>query len=175
MRLEDNGNHQIEERDYNETFSPVVKFLYRIDSIDYNFKRMEISLDRYWKCISAWKELLWKLMGHMHEDYSNHVCLLKKEIYGHKQSSCKWYRRLKDFLMTFGFVESRSIPFYLPWWVYNLHTFLCRWYSCYRFWSEAILRNMEIESKLFPRDSSWWIFWWFFSWSIELFSQFIKK
>lgn len=56
------------------------------------------------------------LQGHLHEevfmsqptgfsdsDGPNHVCHLKKTLYGQKQAPCAWYSELKSFLLQSGF------------------------------------------------------------------------
>lgn len=42
--------------------------------------------------------------------YPNHVCLIQKSLYGLKQSSRMWYRRLREFLFQIGFKESYNDP-----------------------------------------------------------------
>ena len=39
---------------------------------------------------------------------SSHVCHLKKALYGLKQAPCAWYHELRLFLLSNGFVNSRS-------------------------------------------------------------------
>ena len=38
----------------------------------------------------------------------NHVCRLKKELYGMKQAPRVWYGRIDGFLMSLGFTKSKS-------------------------------------------------------------------
>ena len=44
--------------------------------------------------------------GFMDIDHPNHVCRLRKAIYGLKQAPLAWYTKLKQFLLTFGFLNS---------------------------------------------------------------------
>ena len=37
----------------------------------------------------------------------NHVCLLKKSLYGLKQSPRQWYKRFDNFVIDIGFVRSK--------------------------------------------------------------------
>lgn len=40
---------------------------------------------------------------HVDQNHPNKVCRLKKAIYGPRQSSRVWFRRLKDLLLSVGF------------------------------------------------------------------------
>nr|GEV00723.1 copia protein [Tanacetum cinerariifolium] len=44
-------------------------------------------------------------MGFRDSSYPNHVCLLKKLLYGLKQASRAWYQRFAEFVSTIGFVD----------------------------------------------------------------------
>ncbi|XP_042035270.1 uncharacterized mitochondrial protein AtMg00810-like [Salvia splendens] len=48
--------------------------------------------------------------GFVDPQFPNHVCRLKKAIYGLKQAPLAWYQRLSDFLIRIGFFCSRSDP-----------------------------------------------------------------
>ena len=47
-------------------------------------------------------------MGFRDPQKPNHVCLLKKSLYGLKQASRAWYKRFADFVHTLGFSHSTS-------------------------------------------------------------------
>lgn len=47
-----------------------------------------------------------QLLDFIDKAHPDQVCLLRRSIYGLKQSSWLWYRRLKDFLSWLGFKES---------------------------------------------------------------------
>jgi hypothetical protein len=43
-------------------------------------------------------------------DRKTHVCILKKSLYGLKQSPREWYSRIGSFLMSLGFTKSKEYP-----------------------------------------------------------------
>lgn len=45
-------------------------------------------------------------MGFIKQGDENKVCLLKKSLYGLKQSSCQWYRRFDSFMTKSGFIRN---------------------------------------------------------------------
>ena len=47
-------------------------------------------------------------MGFRDKNHPNHVCLLKKSLYGLKQVPRAWYQRFADFVATIGFSHSKS-------------------------------------------------------------------
>ena len=47
-------------------------------------------------------------MGFHDKGHPDHVCLLKKSLYGLKQASRAWYERFADFVATIGFSHSTS-------------------------------------------------------------------
>ena len=51
--------------------------------------------------------------GFTDTDHPNHVCRLRKAIYGLKQEPQAWYNELKHFLLTFGFLNSTAALFIL--------------------------------------------------------------
>ncbi|PNY01136.1 hypothetical protein L195_g024424, partial [Trifolium pratense] len=48
--------------------------------------------------------------GFHHPDYLDHVCKLKKSLYGLKQAPRAWFTALHSFLLSYGFVNSKSDP-----------------------------------------------------------------
>ena len=46
--------------------------------------------------------------GFTHTDLPNHVCQLRKAIYGLRQAPRAWYQELRNFLISEGFTNSHS-------------------------------------------------------------------
>lgn len=44
--------------------------------------------------------------GFLKADHPDHVCRLRKPIYGLKQALCAWYMSLKQYLLDMGFTNS---------------------------------------------------------------------
>ena len=49
-------------------------------------------------------------LGFLHPHFLNHVCKLKKAIYILKQAPRAWYHFLQDFLLSYGFSNSKTGP-----------------------------------------------------------------
>ncbi|GJS34280.1 retrovirus-related pol polyprotein from transposon RE1 [Tanacetum coccineum] len=112
-RLVAQGFTQVSGLDYLHTFSPVVKaFMVRII--------LSLAVINQWKLYQLDVKNAF-LHGHLNETvymeqplgfsdpgYPNHVCQLKKAIYGLKQASRAWFQCLNMFLTTNGFTCSRA-------------------------------------------------------------------
>lgn len=48
--------------------------------------------------------------GFHNPDYPYHVCRLKKSLYGLKQAPQAWFNTLYSFLLSYGFINSKSDP-----------------------------------------------------------------
>ncbi|CAJ2636069.1 unnamed protein product [Trifolium pratense] len=108
-RLVAKGFTQVEGIDYNEIFSPVVKhcsirvLMAIVNMYDLELEQMDV------KTAFLHGELEETIYMQQPEGFvedNSKVCLLKKSLYGLKQSLRQWYRRFDDFLLTTGFVRS---------------------------------------------------------------------
>ncbi|XP_022040828.1 uncharacterized mitochondrial protein AtMg00810-like [Helianthus annuus] len=50
---------------------------------------------------------MYQPMGFRHTGFPDHVCRLKKSLYGLKQASRAWYQRFTDYVLTLGFRQSK--------------------------------------------------------------------
>ncbi|CAJ2672156.1 unnamed protein product [Trifolium pratense] len=112
-RLVGNGANQQTGIDCGETFSPVVKPA-TIRTV------LSVAISKSW-CLHQLDVKNAFLHGnldetvHMHQppgfrhpQFPDHVCLLKKSLYGLKQASRAWYQRFTDYVATMGFSHSMS-------------------------------------------------------------------
>ena len=108
-RLVAKGFTQVEGIDYNEIFSPVVKHCYIrvlmaiVNMYDLELEQMDV------KTAFLHGELEETIYMQQPEGFvedNTKVCLLKKSLYGLKQSPRQWYRRFDEFLIKAGFVRS---------------------------------------------------------------------
>ncbi|CAJ2637310.1 unnamed protein product [Trifolium pratense] len=108
-RLVAKGFTQVEGIDYNEIFSPVVKhcsirvLMAIVNMYDLELEQMDV------KTAFLHGELEETIYMQQPEGFvkdNSKVCLLKKSLYGLKQSPRQWYRRFDDFLLKTGFVRS---------------------------------------------------------------------
>lgn len=87
-----NGTNQIEGRDYNEIFSPVVKaisiriVLMVVVTRGWNMTQLDIS-NAFLHGQLKENIFMWQTIGFMDETQLNHVCRLRKVLYGLKQVS----------------------------------------------------------------------------------------
>ena len=108
-RLVAKGFTQVEGIDYNEIFSPVIKhcsirvLMAIVNMYDLELEQMDV------KTAFLHGELEETIYMQQPEGFvkdNTKVCLLKKSLYGLKQSPRQWYRRFDEFLVKVGFVRS---------------------------------------------------------------------
>lgn len=105
-RLVAKGFTQVEGVDFHEIFSPVVKhcsiriLLSIVTQFDLNLEQLDV------KTAFLHGDLEETIYMHQPEGFvedRSKVCLLKKSLYGLKQSPRQWYKRFDDFLMNLSF------------------------------------------------------------------------
>nr|GEZ88768.1 hypothetical protein [Tanacetum cinerariifolium] len=101
--------------DYEETFSPVadiraIRILIAIAAYyDYEIWQMDVKTTFLNGHLS--KEFyMEKPEGFVNPKYPNHVCKLKRSIYGLKQASRQWNKRFDDEIKKFGFTQNPDEP-----------------------------------------------------------------
>ena len=115
MRLVAQGFSQQEGIDYNEVFSPVVKhvsiriMLSIVVNKDYELEQMDVKTAFLHGDLEE-RILMKQPEGYVKKGDENKVCLLKKSLYGLKQSPRRWNRRFDCFMKTQQFLRSKEDP-----------------------------------------------------------------
>lgn len=109
-RLVVQGNNQIEGKDYNETFAPVLKMttvctLLRLVAAR-NWKVYQMDVQNAFLHGDLDEEVYMKLPPGFRHFHPEKVCRLRKSLYGLKQAPRCWFKKLSDLLLRFGFVQS---------------------------------------------------------------------
>ena len=111
-RLVAKGFTQREGIDYNEIFSPVVKFktirMMLALVVQYNLELEQLDV----KTAFLHGELEEKIYMSqpacfIDKNHPEYVCLLNKSLYGLKQSPRQWYKRFDTFVLSIGFIRSK--------------------------------------------------------------------
>ncbi|KAK4359715.1 hypothetical protein RND71_021944 [Anisodus tanguticus] len=112
-RLVAKGYSQLEGIDFEETFSPVVKattirvVLSVAVSLHWSIRQLDVKNVFLYEYLQE-EVYMSQPLGFIDSKYPKHVCLLKKSLYGLKQSPRAWYTRFADFISSTGFTHSRS-------------------------------------------------------------------
>ncbi|GJW12464.1 retrotransposon protein, putative, ty1-copia subclass [Tanacetum coccineum] len=101
--------------DYEETFSPVadiraIRILIAIATYyDYEIWQMDVKTAFLNGHLSE-EVYMEKLEGFVNQKYPNHVCKLKRFIYGLKQASRQWNKRFDDEIKKYSFTQNPDEP-----------------------------------------------------------------
>ncbi|GJS50742.1 retrotransposon protein, putative, ty1-copia subclass [Tanacetum coccineum] len=101
--------------DYEETFSPVadiraIRILIAIAAFyDYEIWQMDVKTAFLNGHLSE-EVYMTQPEGFVNPKYPNHVCKLKRSIYGLKQASRQWNKRFDDEINKFGFTQNHDEP-----------------------------------------------------------------
>ena len=110
-RLVAKGFTQREGIDYNEIFSPVVKYktiriiLALVTFYDLELEQLDVKTAFLYGDLD---ETIYMSQpeGFISKANPSHVCLLKKSLYGLKQAPRQWYKRFDTFITSLGFCKS---------------------------------------------------------------------
>jgi hypothetical protein len=111
-RLVAQGYTQIEGLDFGETYAPVARLkairILLAYACAHNIKLYQMDVKSAFLNGNINKEVyVEQPLGFEDEKKPNHVYKLKKALYGSKQAPRVWYNRLRDFLLSKGFIMGK--------------------------------------------------------------------
>ncbi|PKU65004.1 Retrovirus-related Pol polyprotein from transposon TNT 1-94 [Dendrobium catenatum] len=123
-RLVAQGFKQEHGLDYYETFSPVAKFatirVFLTVTVSHKWTLLQLDMSNAFLHGALQEQVFMKQpAGFVDSQFPHHVCLLKKAIYGLKQSPRQWFETLSSYLLSYGFTTSTADPSLL---IYNRDT-----------------------------------------------------
>jgi hypothetical protein len=106
------GFCQKEGIDYEETFSPIARYISiktmiaLVAKMKWKLHQMDVKTN-FLNGVIEEEVYIEQTQGFEFEDKKTHVCILKKDMYGLKQAPRSWYGRIDSFLMSMGFTKSK--------------------------------------------------------------------
>ncbi|KAL0322590.1 UNVERIFIED_CONTAM: Retrovirus-related Pol polyprotein from transposon TNT 1-94 [Sesamum angustifolium] len=152
-RLVAKGFTQKEGIDYTEIFAPVVKYttvkiiLALAAHFDWELKQMDVKTaflhgdfdEQIYMC---------QPYGFINNENPDYVCLLKKSLYGLKQSPRQWNKKFDSFMQNLKFQKSSYDPCLYFKWDYNMPIFLVLYVDDMLIASPSITLITELQKNL---------------------------
>jgi hypothetical protein len=148
------GFTQVFGRDYGETYSPTVNLatircllavaaqlqceVYQMD-IKTAYLNAGIEEDIYMRQPEGFEE---------HSTGKQHVCHLKKSLYGLKQSGRNWYLTLSGYLTSLGFTSSDNDPCLFTKVIHSVYYYVCVWVDDIIYFSSDTKFSKEFQVQI---------------------------